>query len=58
MCGDIPEGNNSMSPCQRGGSRKEKVSSVGLYSTEQGLQAANMAETHPGATPNTSLTSE
>lgn len=47
-----------MSPCQRDGSREERVSSISLHSTEQGLWAASMAETHPGATLNTALTLE
>lgn len=58
MRGDIPEGNNSVSPCQRGGSREGRVTSVSLHSTEQGLWAASMAETHPAATLNTALTLE
>lgn len=47
-----------MSPCQRDGSREERVSSISLHSTEQRLWAASMAETHPGATLNTALTLE
>lgn len=58
MCGDTPEGNSSVSPRQRGGSREEWVSSVSLHSTEQGLWAASTAEAHPGATLTTALTLE
>lgn len=57
MCGDILEG-KLVSLCQKGGSSKERVSRVSLHSTEQGLWAASMAETHPGATLNTALISE